>query len=186
MQHAYIIISCFNANSYKYTLSNFVVMSLMRLKFIFAFSETTSPMSARNFPPSFWDSNYVPPTPAHPQVKIYWFFALLKLVYSDIKNLFFFCHHRFPICIQQMAAIRILGCHMQLIMAVMHTLRMRTLPMPTTTIWHNMVVCFDYHSNMDIVQGNFFFAIKTETCIWRIDFFSSSLIGQTVFLWFKT
>jgi len=28
-------------------------------------------MSARNFPPSFWDSNYVPPTPpalAHPQM----------------------------------------------------------------------------------------------------------------------
>jgi len=30
-----------------------------------------SPMSARNFPPSFWDSNYVPPTPpaiSHPQM----------------------------------------------------------------------------------------------------------------------
>lgn len=31
----------------------------------------SSPMSARNFPPSFWDSNYVPPTPpaiTHPQM----------------------------------------------------------------------------------------------------------------------
>ncbi|CAD7015294.1 unnamed protein product, partial [Ceratitis capitata] len=33
-------------------------------------SETHSPMSARNFPPSFWNSNYVHPVPApaHPQV----------------------------------------------------------------------------------------------------------------------
>ncbi|XP_050326363.1 protein vestigial isoform X2 [Bactrocera neohumeralis] len=32
--------------------------------------ETSSPMSARNFPPSFWNSNYVHPVPApaHPQV----------------------------------------------------------------------------------------------------------------------
>uniref|UniRef100_A0A336LUH9 CSON002117 protein n=1 Tax=Culicoides sonorensis TaxID=179676 RepID=A0A336LUH9_CULSO len=30
--------------------------------------EGSSPMSTRNFPPSFWDSNYVPPIPAHPQV----------------------------------------------------------------------------------------------------------------------
>lgn len=32
--------------------------------------EGCSPMSARNFPPSFWNSNYVPPAPAptHPQV----------------------------------------------------------------------------------------------------------------------
>ncbi|KAL5286899.1 VGLL2 family protein [Megaselia abdita] len=32
--------------------------------------ESSSPMSARNFPPSFWNSNYVHPTPAptHPQV----------------------------------------------------------------------------------------------------------------------
>ncbi|CAD7015302.1 unnamed protein product [Ceratitis capitata] len=32
--------------------------------------ETHSPMSARNFPPSFWNSNYVHPVPAptHPQV----------------------------------------------------------------------------------------------------------------------
>ncbi|XP_055378013.1 protein vestigial isoform X3 [Condylostylus longicornis] len=31
--------------------------------------ETSSPMSARNFPPSFWNSNYVPPAPVstHPQ-----------------------------------------------------------------------------------------------------------------------
>lgn len=28
----------------------------------------TNPMTARNFPASFWDSNYVPPAPAHPQV----------------------------------------------------------------------------------------------------------------------
>ncbi|XP_063701571.1 protein vestigial [Culicoides brevitarsis] len=30
--------------------------------------EGSSPMSTRNFPPSFWDSNYVPPIPTHPQV----------------------------------------------------------------------------------------------------------------------
>lgn len=31
-------------------------------------TEASSPMSTRNFPPSFWDSNYIPPAPAHPQV----------------------------------------------------------------------------------------------------------------------
>lgn len=41
------------------------------LHFFYCFiSEGCSPMSARNFPPSFWNSNYVPPTPAptHTQV----------------------------------------------------------------------------------------------------------------------
>lgn len=42
----------------------------MILCFLAILSEL-SPMSARNFPPSFWDSNYVPPTPpaiTHPQM----------------------------------------------------------------------------------------------------------------------
>lgn len=48
-------------------------------------SESNSPMSARNFPPSFWNSNYVHPTPAptHPQVSNFvnlWEANCLRLV----------------------------------------------------------------------------------------------------------
>lgn len=48
-------------------------------------TEGSSPMSTRNFPPSFWDSNYVPPIPAHPQVSPPW----ISLRFS-IKNASFF------------------------------------------------------------------------------------------------
>jgi hypothetical protein len=59
--------------SLTHTRSSHISFYLVFTQLIRLFSSLieTSPMSSRNFPPSFWDSNYVPPTPptiTHPQM----------------------------------------------------------------------------------------------------------------------
>lgn len=73
-------------------------ISLMKLLFFVlmlwlcfcTLTEGSSPMSTRNFPPSFWDSNYVPPIPAHPQVSL----LCITLRFSS-KNVSFLVGSRF-------------------------------------------------------------------------------------------
>lgn len=126
-------------------------------------------MSARNFPPSFWNSNYVHPTPAptHPQVSYF-----INLWETNCFILFFFpflIFLRWRIYMELMVVIQqIHGYLTQLTMDHMHMQPMLMPPMPThiITIWRNTDLSLGYRNNTVTVQGNFLFASKKSKRRW--------------------